>query len=188
MPIIHQTNLQKETKPAVLAMIVANKSFTEISETLGISRKTLFNWRQEDPDFKKIYDSYLDTCVDTSNAMIKELVEDIYDTLHDLLKNGSEMARLGAAKELINQLNKLTSKISPANAYVYKTRESDEYERIVEVMELLDHFYNKASIPTREKLYELKMSKHILSSSSTSNFNDQPAPAPPPESLQKQGY
>jgi len=162
-------------------MLLANESYTNISKTLGIARKTLYQWRQDDPDFKAIYDEYLNLGVDTSNIRVKELVENIYDTLKDLLENGSEMARLGAAKELINQLNKLTSKISPANAILLKAPESDRVARILEVTKILNDLFDTASDSEREKVIEITASKQRYSKLVASGNNEEP------ESLHKQG-
>ena len=192
MPNTHQTALQADLKPKAIVMLLAKESYKTICEKLGIDPKTFYLWRQQDPDFKKTYDAYLDTCVDTSNVMVKELVEDIYDTLHDLLKKGSEMARLGAAKELINQLNKLTSKISPTNAIILKSPESDRVARILEVTKVLSDLFDTASDSDREKVIEITASKQtyskLVSSGGNGNNSNEVNQTPPPESLQKQGY
>lgn len=91
-----------------IELLQSGISFNETAEQVGVSRSTLYRWRQ-DPHFAAILSARDDDRLDDAKRRLLGLIDDVITTLNDILndRTKSEHARLRAAQLILEYHGKL---------------------------------------------------------------------------------
>src|SRR5215213_5973503 len=100
MTEIAREHLSAKQEKAVAALIVS-KTIEEAAERAGVSPKTLYRWRTEDPLFATAWHSARREALDAGIAALQSGVSEAVQVLRESLKERNPHVRIRAALGLI---------------------------------------------------------------------------------------
>lgn len=96
-------NIGKKHYEAIELMLATDRSMTEIAKLVKVSRKTLYNWQQNE-DFKKAYDREEKELRRRKRRSISKLVDDAIARQKKILtKSRNDNAAAAVAKDVLDR-------------------------------------------------------------------------------------
>ena len=108
------TGLTPQQEQACI-LLASGDCFTVVSEKLGVTRYTLYQWQQTDV-FKCYYNEQLQHVKESLISGVLSMHRAALDTINDIMSNGSEATRLKAAMWVCDKVEALQTDFTDIRA------------------------------------------------------------------------
>jgi|GEM_PF-3549243 len=86
-PLVAELQLPVVQRKA-MEWLCAGKTPTESADLAGVSRRTVYRWIKDDPQFRRAYDEWHMAMVETGRAKLAALTEIAVETIGNAIQNG----------------------------------------------------------------------------------------------------
>ena len=128
-PLVAELQLPVVQRKA-MEWLCAGKTPTESADLSGVSRRTVYRWIKEDPQFRRAYDEWHMAMVETGRSKLSALTEIAVETIGNAIQNSD----VKSAFRLLDNMGSLQSRQQVADSDTFESSFDDkespvEYER-----------------------------------------------------------